>query len=109
LIPEVAFVELPPMNLRTGGYKWGYEEKKKEREIPLLVEKEDICPTLEKSMCSREASKTATYNDDLCHEEIRVWLWESKSSGRKTERRELSTFRDRDPEMISITCDNPAY
>lgn len=35
--------------------------------IPLLVEKEDICTAFEKSMCSREAGKTATDYDGLCH------------------------------------------
>ena len=39
-------------------------------DIPLFVEKDDIRATFEKSMCSREASKTATDDDNLCHEEM---------------------------------------
>jgi len=33
----------------------------------LLVEKEDVSASLEKSMSGRETGKTASDNDDLCH------------------------------------------
>jgi hypothetical protein len=50
----------------------GYEVGRKggndrEKRAPLLVEEEDIATALEKGMCGREASKTATYYDYLCH------------------------------------------
>jgi hypothetical protein len=36
----------------------------------LLVEEENISPTLEKSVCGGEASKTTTNYDYLCHEDV---------------------------------------
>ncbi len=42
-------------------------ERKKLRDVPLLVKEENISTTLEKSMCSRKASKTAANYDDLNH------------------------------------------
>ena len=44
----------------------GKRERKWENE-PLLVEEENIGTTLEKSVCCREAGKTTTDYDDLCH------------------------------------------
>jgi hypothetical protein len=44
--------------------------KKERRDVPLLVEEEDIGTTLEKSVCCREAGKTTTDYDDLCHVEV---------------------------------------
>lgn len=38
-----------------------------ERDAPLLVEQENIGATLEKSVSCREASKTTTDYDYLCH------------------------------------------
>jgi hypothetical protein len=36
-------------------------------DIPLLVEKQNISASLEKSVSGRETGKTASDNDDLCH------------------------------------------
>jgi hypothetical protein len=36
--------------------------------LRLLIEKEDICPSLEESVCGRETCETTTDDDDLCHE-----------------------------------------
>lgn len=56
------------------GYKGGRKGKGKKNErqedVPLLVEEENIGPTLEKSVCGGEASKTTTNYDYLCHEDV---------------------------------------
>jgi hypothetical protein len=42
----------------------------RKRDVPLLVEEENIGTTFEKSVCCREAGKTTTDYDDLCHVEV---------------------------------------
>jgi hypothetical protein len=44
--------------------------KENRRDVPLLVEEENIGPTLEKSVCGGKAGKTTTDYDDLCHKEV---------------------------------------
>jgi hypothetical protein len=48
----------------------GKKKKESQNDAPLLVEEENISPTLEKSMCCREAGKTTTDYDDLCHKDV---------------------------------------
>jgi hypothetical protein len=43
------------------------KKRERERDGPLLVEEENIGTTLEKSVSCREAGKTTTDYDDLCH------------------------------------------
>lgn len=68
MMPDVALVEFPPIKLkvRAEGYKSGRKGKEK-RDGPLLVEEENIGPTLEKSVGCGETSKTTTNYDYLCH------------------------------------------
>ena len=72
-MPDVALVEFPPMKLKvrvvTKVVARG-KGKKMRDDVPLLVEEEDIGPTLEKSVCGGEASKTTTNYDYLCHEDV---------------------------------------
>ena len=46
------------------------KERERERDGPLLVEEENIGTSLEKSVCCREAGKTTTDNNDLCHVDV---------------------------------------
>lgn len=72
-MPDVALVEFPPMKLKvrvvTKVVARG-KGKKMRDDVPLLVEEENIGPTLEKSVCGGEASKTTTNYDYLCHEDV---------------------------------------
>ena len=71
-MPDVALVEFPPMKLkvRVVTKVVARGEKKMRDDVPLLVEEENIGPTLEKSVCGGEASKTTTNYDYLCHEDV---------------------------------------
>jgi hypothetical protein len=46
------------------------KKREKERDGPLLVEEENIGTTLEKGVCCREAGKTTTDYDYLCHVDV---------------------------------------
>lgn len=45
-------------------------KRERKRDGPLLVEEENIGTTLEKSVSCREAGKTTTDYDDLCHVDV---------------------------------------
>jgi hypothetical protein len=53
-----------------GRLKKKRKKTEKDRDGPLLVEEENIGTTLEKGVCCREAGKTTTDYDDLCHEDV---------------------------------------
>ena len=65
LIPEVALVELPPMNLHKESVKTRC--KACTGDLRLLVKQEHVSTALEESVCGREASETTTDDNNLGH------------------------------------------
>jgi hypothetical protein len=67
LIPDVALVELPPMNLEGEERKRVLPGKDTSGDIRLFVEENDIGTPLEKSVGGRETGETTTDDDYAGH------------------------------------------
>ena len=67
-MPDVALVELPPINLRAKEVKrCSLEEMIEGHDVRLFVEENDVCTSLEESVSSRETGEAATDDDDTSH------------------------------------------
>jgi hypothetical protein len=66
-MPDVAFVELPPINLEVKESEKVMPGRDERKDIRLFVEEDDVCTSLEESMGGRETGETTTDDDNASH------------------------------------------
>ena len=66
-MPDVAFVELPPINLEIEEREKVMSGRDEGKDIRLFVEEDDICTSLKESVGGRETGETTTDDDNASH------------------------------------------